>query len=216
MTKPKPTGPTDAIVMGLLKRYRCPTGFHEVRTRFMGNIASPVMAASPLETLKGLWGGELPEFDSIDGLNELVQALVGGLWNRLTEHQNRRSPFHLLRLDVPETRDGVQRLALVRRQELDGFVEGLFGAESQLDLPERAHKALNMLADVRSFMAGAVDLLSDANQAAEPNDVKELARNLQKLSRVAESELNEVILACTRARREQLANIAPVAKPTLH
>ena len=49
-------GPSDNQVRALLERYRCPVPFHEVCTRFLGNIASPVMAASPLETVKGLWG----------------------------------------------------------------------------------------------------------------------------------------------------------------
>jgi hypothetical protein len=35
----------------LLDRYKCPV----VRTRFLGNIASPVMSASPIETVRGLW-----------------------------------------------------------------------------------------------------------------------------------------------------------------
>ena len=42
------TGTSDAEVIALLKRYKCPTPFHEVRTRFLGNIASPVMAPAQL------------------------------------------------------------------------------------------------------------------------------------------------------------------------
>jgi hypothetical protein len=41
--------------------------FHEVRTRFLGNIATPVVSASPLKVVEALWGGELPAFDSIEG-----------------------------------------------------------------------------------------------------------------------------------------------------
>ena len=40
-------------------------------------------------------GGELPEFDTIDAANELIGALVMGLWNRLTRHQDRGVPFWL-------------------------------------------------------------------------------------------------------------------------
>ncbi len=43
----------------MLERYKCPVLFHEVRTRFLGNIASPVLGASPMETIKRLWDGEL-------------------------------------------------------------------------------------------------------------------------------------------------------------
>lgn len=216
MNKPKPTGAPDTAVAALLESYKCPTPFHEVRTRFMGNIASPVMTASPLDTVKGLWAGEWPAFDSLEAVNELVQTLIGGLWNRLTEHQNRRNPFRLLRFDVPQTRDGLTRFALVRRQELDGFIEGLFGAENEIDLPERAHKALDVLAQVRAFLAGAFDLLDDASKAAEEKDLKALLRDIQKLTLVAETEMNQVILSCTRARRELLTSTTPTSKPTAH
>jgi hypothetical protein len=158
----------------------------------------------------------LPEFDSVDAVNELMHALVAGLWNRLTEHQSRHNPFRLLRFDVPETRDGLKQLALVRRQELDGFVEGLFGTEDQIGLPERAHEALTVLAETRALLAGTHDLLADASQAAEQKEIKELARNLQKLTLVAEAEMNRIILACTRSRRELLAGMSLASKPTLH
>ncbi len=67
------TGASDAEVIALLKRYKCQTPFHEVRTRFLGNIASPVIGASPMETVKQLWGGELPAFDSMEAVDELAR-----------------------------------------------------------------------------------------------------------------------------------------------
>ena len=74
------TSVSDDEVRVLLDRYKCPV----VWTRFLGNIASPVMSASPIETVRGLWGGQLPPFDDINAANELIGALVMGLWNRLT------------------------------------------------------------------------------------------------------------------------------------
>jgi hypothetical protein len=50
--------------------------------RTLGNIASPVVSASPVDVVKGLWGGELPPFDNIEA-NELISALAMGLWNQL-------------------------------------------------------------------------------------------------------------------------------------
>ena len=55
-----PQTASDAEVRALLELYRCPVQFHEVRTRFLGNIASPVMAASPMRMVEGLWGGVWP------------------------------------------------------------------------------------------------------------------------------------------------------------
>ena len=74
--KPTMTGPSDERVRALLDRYSCPVPFHVVRTRFLGSIASLVTTGSPIEMVKGLWGGELPEIDSIDAVNEVMGALV--------------------------------------------------------------------------------------------------------------------------------------------
>jgi len=208
-------GATNADVIALLKRYKCPTPFHEVRTRFMGNIASPVTGASPLETVKQLWGGELPEFDSMEAVNELLNVLVAGLWNRLTEHQSGRNPFRLSRFDVSQTREGLKHFAVVRRQELDGFVEGLFGAEDEIGLPARAHEALGVLAELRAFLVGIIDLLDDTTKPAGQDDLKDLVRNIQKMSLIVETELNQIVLSCTRARRQSLEQ-TPASKPTLH
>jgi hypothetical protein len=72
-----PTG-SDEEVRVLLERYRCPVPFHAVRTRFLGNIATPDMQALPIKTVEALWGGELPTLDTMDAANELIGALVTG------------------------------------------------------------------------------------------------------------------------------------------
>ena len=215
LSKAKITGASDAEVIALLKRYRCPTPFHEVRTRFLGNIACPFIGASPMETVKQLWGGELPAFDSMEAVNELLNALVSGLWNRLTAHQSSRNPFRLLRFDVAQTREGLKHFALVRRQELDGFVEGLFGLEEHIDLPERAHEALGVLAEIRAMLAGVINFLDDSSKPAEPDDLKGLVRNIQKITIIVETEMNKTNLSCKRARSQLLEQL-PATKPTLH
>jgi hypothetical protein len=133
------------------------------------------------------------------------------------EHQSRRSPFRLSRFDAQGTRSGLRRLCRARCQELDGFVDGLFGANDEIGLPERARNALNSLAETRSILLGSLDVLD--RESAVPDrqsEVVELARNLQKLTLAAEAQINEVILACTKPGREVLANMTSVAKPTIH
>ena len=215
MTSPKHPGTSDADVIALLERYNCPTPFHEVRTRFFGSIASPVLGVSPLEVVKQLWGGELPEFDNEEDVNELLDKLVAGLWNALTVHQSSRSPFRQVRFEVAPTREGLKHFALVRRQELDGFIGGLFGPNEHVDLPERAHKAVGVLGEVRAMLAGTVDLLEDLSKPAEPGELKGLIQNLQQITIVAETEINKAVLSCTLARRHALKHI-PATKPTLH
>jgi hypothetical protein len=206
---------SDDEVRALLERHGCPVPFHEVRTRFLGNIATPVMSASPIKIVESLWGGELPTFDSIDAANALVGALVNGLWNRLTRHQDRGTPFRLSRVDVLPTRYGLSALALMRRQELDGFIEGLFGGEEALDLPERAHSGLADLGEMRTLFAGIEDATKDETRAGTEKDKETTLRNMRTMTRVAEHEMHAILLSCVRARRQMLAGL-PARKPSLH
>jgi hypothetical protein len=213
--KPTTTGPGDDEVRLLLDRYNCPIPFHEVRTRLLGNIASPVMSASPIETVKGLWGGELPPLDDVNAANELIGALVMGLWNRLTRHQERNAPFRLLRFDMPETSKGLHRLALTRRQELDGFVEGLFGTKEHIDLPERAHRALNSLSEMRAMLEGIRLLMEEETKTGTDSEIAETIHKVRELTKIAEHEMHEAVLSCKRARRQMLRPFS-ASKPVLH
>jgi hypothetical protein len=154
----KSRSPSDEGARTLLARYQCPIPFHAVRTRFLGSIASPAMGVSPIETVKTLWGGELPTFESIDALNELIGALVIGLWNRLAQHQERKVPFRLVRVETPRDRHALGNLAMIRREELEGFIQGLFGPNPKMDFPDRASRALDELAHIRGLFQATQEL----------------------------------------------------------
>ena len=202
-------------IRALLETYACPVPFHEIRTRFLGNIATPAMSASPISVVKNLWGGELPEFESLDAVNELIGVLVNGLWNSLTRHQKRSDPFRLVRPTVTPTRDGLAQLALIRRQEIDGFFEGLFAGEEEADLPAKASAALDTLGEVRAMIAGVHEVASDASKPADLSDIATTMKHLRDLSRITEIEINRVVLDCTRARRQMLGSVSN-AGPTRH
>ena len=213
--RPVPPTATDEEVRLLLVRYRCPVSFHEVRTRFLGNIATPAMGASPIKTVESLWGGKLPEFDTIDAANELIGVLVMGLWNRLSRHQDRNAPFRLTRIETKATREGLAALAMLRRQELDGFVEGLFGMEEALDFPERAHRGLGALCEMRALFAATEDVARDETKPGTVRAMETTLRLLRQMTKDAEHEIHAILLSCARARRQMLASL-PAQKPTLH
>jgi hypothetical protein len=214
-TRPSPSPASDEQVRALLERYWCPVPFHEVRTRFLGNVATPVMSVSPIKIVQDLWGGELPPFDTIDKANELIGALVMGLWNRLTRHQDRNSPFRLLRIDTAPTRGGLATLALMRRQELDGFVAGLFGRNDAIDLPEQAGRSLNELAEMRAAFVAVFDVVSDETKSATDRDMETTVRHTREMTTSAEHEMHAIVMACARARKQMLAGVA-TRKPTVH
>jgi hypothetical protein len=215
-TRAGPPSATDEQVRALLEKYKCPVPFHQVRTRFLGNIASPNVSASPIKVVQGLWGGELPPFDAIDEANELIGALVMGLWNRLTRNQDRSSPFRLLRMEAaPPTRASLAALAQMRRQELDGFIEGLFGREEMIDLPKRAHRGLDDLGQTRALFEAVLVLAADDAKPVTAKGMETTLQHMREMTRKAEHEIHAVVLACTRARRQMLAGM-PTSKPALH
>jgi hypothetical protein len=199
----------------LLERYKCPTPFHAVRTRFMGSIASPAETISPIETLKQLWHGELPAFESMEDLNYLLNVLINELWNQLTKHQAPATPFRLTRIEVSPTREDLRNFARVRQQEIEGFIEGVFGSNEALDLPETAHKAVDVLGEVRAMLAGAGNLLEDDSKSSELSELKALIYNLQEIGEIAEKEMNAAIQSCRRAR-DQGGPYEPANNPTIH
>jgi hypothetical protein len=210
-----PPQATDKQVRFLLEKYKCPVPFHEVRTRFLSNIASPIVSASPIKVVQDLWGGELPTFDAIDEANELIGALVMGLWNRLTRHHDRSSPFRLLRLEAAPTRTCLAALAQMRRLELDGFIGGLFGHEEMIDLPRRAHRGLDELGQMRALFEAVVVLAANDAKPVTDKGMETTLRHMREMTKNAEHEIHAVVLACTRARRQMLAGM-PTRKPTMH
>ena len=78
----------DDQVRALLEHYHCPVPFHAVRTRFLGNIASPDMQGSPMKMVEALWGGELPTFDSIDEALQLLATQPGECGHPLARGRN--------------------------------------------------------------------------------------------------------------------------------
>jgi hypothetical protein len=199
--------PDERAIRALLDRYDCPAPWHEVRTRFLGSIASLVPEVSPLGAVAGLWGGKLPAFASVDDAEALLGALLHGLWNDLTRHQQRRHPFRLTRLATDPSAENLSRYGRVRLQELSGFVEGLFGGQNAVDLPERAHFAVRSINELRSMMRGVAEL---GARGFDNGDRAEIAATLQRLEHataVIETEIHEAILSCARARQNLPADI---------
>ena len=207
----KPAAPptvSDEQVRILLRRYSCPVPFHAVRTRFLGNIASPDPQASPMRIIESLWGGRMPEFESIDDANELLGALMMGLWNRLSRHQERSAPFRLTRVEVPATLDGLARIALLRQEELEGFASGLFGENETMDLPQRAHEAMTVLSEARGMTVATYNLATDLTKPTSAQNIAGTLGHLRKLTRIVEHEMHELVISCTRTRRDSLQGYA--------
>ncbi|EIZ77090.1 hypothetical protein WSK_4348 [Novosphingobium sp. Rr 2-17] len=205
-SKDKP--PTERAIRALLDKHACPVPYHEVRTRLLGNIACPDPAVQPMAVIAGLWGGALPEFDSMDDANALLGALVMGLWNELADHQDPKKPFRATRVPLEPTGANLGNLGMVRAQEVEGFVEGLFNGEEEAGLPERAHEAVTHLGEIRAMMAGVADLIERTrNEPEDRGQIKETIKHLRVMTEIMETEIHAAVLACTRARAQTLPGI---------
>jgi hypothetical protein len=206
---------TDDDLRALLDRYRCPVPFHAVRTRFLGRIASPVMAPSPMDAIAALWGGTLPVVDGSETANELMRVLVVGLWTQLERHVQRNAPFRLIRIQSPATREGLARIALVRKEEVIGFIQGLFGGQEGLAFPKRVCRALEALAEAGALLNGVYQVTGDPGKPATAEDIVETWSHIRELTNVCEREIHEVVLSCMESPGQILSS-TPARKPTLH
>ena len=215
MKKPSLNYVGDQSVRALLARYACPIPFHAVRTRFLGNIATPKLDASPVQTIKSLWGGELPEFDDMVAVTELFEALMS-LWNALAKHQSAIKPYRLVRMAATPDPDDLRRLCRTRTEELEGFIDGLFGDEEVIDLPERANEALDNLGEINTMMHGILDLMErESAPPASEQEVVSMFRKVRELSRIAENELHALVLSCKRARQQVVLPSSSVGEESL-
>ena len=215
MKKPSLKYVGSKTVRALLERYACPIPFHVVRMRFLGNIATPKLDASPIETIKSLWGGELPEFDNMAAINELLEAMMS-LWNELARHQSGTKPVRLLRMAVKPDPDDLRRLCQTRTEELEGFIDGLFGDGEVIDLPKRANEALGHLADINAMLHGILNLMArKPAPAVSEEDMASTLKKVVELSRIVEKELHAAVLSGKRARQQAISTRA-VDKPTIH
>jgi hypothetical protein len=207
--------PGERAIRALLEKHACPVPYHEVRTRFLGNIATPELTVRPVQVVKDLWGGELPVFDSLDDVNELLGALIKGLWNELTRHQEPNEPFRLAPVPMEPSAENLGQFGRVRQQELEGFIIGLFNGQDAIDLPERAHEAIGHIKEIRAMMVGIRDLAERSPATDDPTELEATFERLHDLSRIMEVEIHEAVLSCARARRQMPTDI-PTDRPTLH
>jgi hypothetical protein len=195
MTKKLPST-SDAALKKMLKAHDCPLGLHAVRMRFLGHLIAPEPSVSPIAAVQGLWGGQLPEVDHIDELNEILDILMRGIWNPLALQVRVRRDR--IQLAMPPAGKGVKALsllALLRLQELQSFEEGLLGGEQFVDIPQPAAQSMRTLGEMAGLFASIHDTIKSGAYGTA-KDTKGLRANVADLTKVAEIEVNSVIDAC--------------------
>jgi hypothetical protein len=68
---------------------------------------------------------------------------------------------------------------------------------------------------LRAIFDGLYELAGNPTKPVTADDIAQTRRNIRELTKVGEREIHEMVLSCTRARRQLLSSV-PTAKPTLH
>ena len=89
---------------------------------------------------------------------------------------------------APSDGGGLKRFAQTRVNEIDAFVDGLFGGEEAIDMPDTAHEAVEALSELASFFEVFVQFADEPDTEAK---FAETVRQAQQLSYIAEQEINE-------------------------
>ena len=182
-------------VRDLLERYECPFGFHEVRARFMGAIASPVPGVVPLNDVSSLWGGELPAVNSMEEVDAFVTTLIKGLWTPLAQTGLQEEAFELLPFSGEADWPQLQRLCQIRLEEIQGFLDGFFQGLSELNLPSEAANCFNSLSELEEFFANLISLTAPAQ-----DDLATLADQIDELSEIATVEINNLMALASASK----------------
>ena len=214
MAKPKLIYAGETKVRALLEAYACPIPLHAVKARFMGNIASPALGVSPLRSTESLWPDGLPTFESTDEANRLLQALMS-LWNHLARHQKPTKPFRFAKTDKLASLEELSGLIVMRCEEIENFLEGLFNGEEELDVSEGIAEELDIFEEVQRLLSKVRDLLTNEADPETETGLVDFPRHVRDLSLIAEAQVNKIIQACVAWRRAAITSQG-VKRRTLH
>jgi hypothetical protein len=156
--------------------------------------------------LKRFWAGKPPAFAADGPERKLIDALVSGSWEPLTKQQEPESAFHLERVESTPTPAALAATATTRRQEIDGFVDGLFGETDQdVEFPERAEVGLHGLARMRGTLAEIANSIDTWSVSGSKKNIDATGRVLRRITIGAEHEIHVIVVACANTRRHSAA-----------
>jgi hypothetical protein len=74
-------------------------------------------------------------------------------------------------------------------------------------LQERAHRSLDALSELFAIFDGLYELAGNPTKPVTAADIAQTRRSVRELTKVGERDIHEVVLSCTRARRQLLTSV---------
>ncbi len=206
--------PGDAAFQRLLEKYNCPTPFHVVRMRFLGEIASLDFGASPIKTIESFWDGELPVFDHKDEASTLFQTMMS-LWNRMARHQD-GVLVKLVRPKKLREWDDITAALRVRAEEIrDGFLVGFSGSGGVQHLPQGLEEALHGLTEIAERFEEAAERVQGPQRVEDKMSFDDYRQLIEVRTKEVESLLTAIMRASKELRSLGIAAASEIDDGTL-
>lgn len=202
-----------SAVRELLERYSCPYKFHRVRAGFMGNISSPDLDVFPLQEVERSWNGEMPVFANELEVNLFMQTMVNEFYNKLCDHQDPKKLFKFVKLNPGKIdREYLARFGRIRREELEGYIGGLFSGQDEMEMPVAAHEIIPNLLKIRDMFATAEKAANDPSELEDGPSIERMHKQLQEMTCAAEGQIN-ILIQLGKAARVGLAKLLTMKRP---
>ncbi len=114
----------------------------------------------------------------------------------------RSKPFKFTLKPLSGDRNATREFLTVRTDEIEYFLQGLLDGDGEMPLPDEIRDEIKLPAENDALRSATLDLLNDV--AATDEEISDLASNLRELNRVAGIQINDIIMACVRWRRESI------------
>lgn len=193
----------DGAIIKLLEKHGCPTPFHVVRMRFLGEIASPALGISPAKSIQSFWPDGMPEFDSQAEVERLYGGLMG-LWNHLARHE-KGVPVKLLPMPKLRTWDDLADILRIRREEIGAFLDGLSIGGMEDILPAPLMKAVADLGRLAELLNEIENRVADSTRDTSGLSLFDSEAALRDHSASIEKMLSAITLVSATMRRDMMA-----------
>lgn len=134
----------DEAFVKMLEHYSCPTPLNVIKMRFGGAICSPNLKLRPADVIASFWEeGKTPRLET-KAEADLFFKFFMGLWDEIFA-QVTANKLELSKCDIKDISNYCQR----RYDEVEqGFVEGFFGGEENLQMSKYLAEIVDSLSEL--------------------------------------------------------------------
>lgn len=184
----------DDAFKSFLEEHGCPTGFEEIRMRFLGAMVRPGRDADIHPLVEDFFECDMPEFSDGSELEAFLHRFLG-LWNEVAE-SSQHNPITLSPVGTITTHEEIKDLLFRRLDEVVfGFLEGVWGREDELPLTEARAATLTAIEEAVRTYDERLSEIARKDGAATEKSVADLLREITEVDKAIEATITSLVEA---------------------